>query len=365
VDREEWKAVALVIGTQIGAGVLGLPYAIKGLGFFWGSVAILTGSLLMLLTALFLLEALYQTNPNYHLFDLVEHHFGRPGAIFFWLTLLLAGYGALTAYLDGMSQSLNQLLGLPLLPTGILLWSVLSYVIVRGLRFSSAVEAAAVFLLLLLFGVVVLWALPLVKPYHVPLSPENLKLFFSAVVVSIFAFFAHLVIPEVLKLVRSRERAARVIYNAFAITTAVYVLFSLAVIGVLGENTPEISVFGLVDVFGEYFAPIAYLIPLFTMLTSYVGVGLGLRDMTREFLRKELYTFFAVLVPPALLFLLGVGFFLAVYLGSLALTLAGGIVPSLLAIKLRRKGIIPYRRLVGELSLLFFLLVLLWSLLPL
>ncbi len=362
MGKEYWKAVALVVGTQIGAGVLGLPYAIKGLGFFWGSVSILLAGFLMMLTALFLVEALYRTNPNYHLFELVEHHFGRTGGIVFMFLIVLAVYGALTAYLSGMSESLNRLLGLDTLWTGILLWAVLSYAVVRGLRFSSAVESAAVTLLLILFGVVLLWSIPYITPYHIPLTEAQLDAFFTAFTVSVFAFFAHLIIPEVVKIVRSKETAARVIYHSFIITSLVYVLFSLSVIGVLADSTPEISIFGLVDVFGAVFSPIAYLIPLFTMFTSFLGVALGTTDMLREFLRKRVISASIVLVPPLVAFLLGYRFFGSIVFGSLGLILAGGVVPSLLLIKLKRSRMIPYRVWIAGLSLIVFVFVFLWDL---
>ena len=49
------EASAILIGTQIGAGVLGLPYALKDTGF-GGIVIIIAVGILTLLTALFVLE---------------------------------------------------------------------------------------------------------------------------------------------------------------------------------------------------------------------------------------------------------------------------------------------------------------------
>ena len=365
MDREGWKAVALIVGTQIGAGVLGLPYAIKGLGFFWGATAIFTGGILMLLTALFLLEAFYRTNPHFHLFDLMEYYFGRLGAIIFWILLVVAAYGALSAYLDGMSEALYHLFSVPVLWTGLFLWLLLTFIVLKGLKLSSTVESAAVVLLLLLFLVTILWALPYIHFYHVPLSKAGYDVFFTAMSIAIFAYFMHLIVPEVIRLTKSKRTAAEAIYTAFIITITTYILFSLAVIGVLGKNTPEISVFGLVKVFGSYFAPIAYLIPLFTMFTSFIGVSLGAADMTKEFLRRRDASVFLVVLPPVIFFLLGTSFFSALFIGSVALVLAGGIIPSILAIKMKRSRLLPYRKLVAEIALFIFSLVLLWDLLPL
>ena len=365
MERDVWRAVALLVGAQIGAGVLGLPYAIKDLGFFWGGFTIVLAGVVMMATALFLVEALYSTNPHFHLFDLVEEHFGRLGAVLFLLFLLVSIYGALSAYLDGMGQSINHLTGIDATQASVVLWLLLSAVVVLGLRTTANTEAGAVILLLILFALTVLWAVPYVKPYFHVLTENKLKAFASAFSVAVFAFFVHLTVPEAVRLVKKKKPTVEAVYNAFIITIAVYVLFSLSVIGVLGNKTPQISVFGLVDVFGPYFAIIAYLIPLVTMLTSFVAVGLGAVDMLTEALRLRWLALILVLLPPLIIFLLGLDFFHSILLGSIGLLLAGGIVPSLLVIKMKRGGIIPHRTAVAYASLILFLSVLLWTLISL
>ena len=47
------EASAILIGTQIGAGVLGLPYALREAGPILGVIVIILTGLLTLLTALF------------------------------------------------------------------------------------------------------------------------------------------------------------------------------------------------------------------------------------------------------------------------------------------------------------------------
>ncbi len=361
MEREVWKAVALLVGTQIGAGVLGLPYAIKGLGVFWGGVTILVAGVLMLLTALFLVESLYVTNPRYHLFDLIEHHFGRAGAVVFLILVVLAVYGALSAYLEGMGEALHNLVGGNTVVWGVLLWALLSLVVVAGLRTSANVETAAVALLILLFGLTVLWSIPYLKPYHVPISWERIGDLVTAFSVAVFAYFVHLSLPEAVRLVKDKRSVVDAIYKAFIITAAIYTLFSIAVISVLGENTPEISIFGLVNVFGPFFGLIAYLVPLFAMLTSFIGVGLGTVDMTTEYVGKRWLALLLILLPPLFIFLLGASFFGSILLGSLALVLAGGVVPSLLIIKIKRAKLIPHRVLVAVFTLLVFLFVFLWE----
>ena len=360
--QEKWKTVALLTGTQIGAGVLGLPYAIKGLGFFWGTTAILLASLLTYITALFLVDALYRTNPNYHLFELVEHHYGPIGSYLFTLFILISAYGAMTAYLVGMGESIQYFIHVSAVIDAVVLWALLSYTIYAGIRLSSDVESAGTFLLVLLFLITILWAIPFIKPYHVPISAQNLSLFFTAVSVSIFAFFIHLIIPEAVRSLRNKKEVAEALGITFLISTTIYILYSLAVIGVLGDKTPEISIFGLVPIFGSIFGPIAYLRPLLTMLTSFLGVGLGSMDMLSEFIRKKYISASIVLVPPLLMYLLHVSFFQSLVFGAVGLILAGGIVPSLLVLTMKRRRVVSYRVWLAGLTLFIFTLILIWEL---
>lgn len=330
--------MALIVGTQIGAGVLGLPAAIKHLGFFWGTTTILLAGLLLYLTALYTVDALYRINPNIHLAELVELSLGKRWSTLFTIFLLIASWGALTAYLNGMSEALANYVNGERLVLGVILWMVLTVIVAMGLKVSSEVESAAVFLMIFLFGLTVLWAIPFLKPYHVGIE-KALPYIPQAFGVAVFAFFAHLVIPEVIRIERDKKKVITTVGLGFAITASVYILFSLAAIGVMGENVPDIAVFGLAKVFGHLYAPIAYAIPLLTMLTSFIGIGTGMSDMLIEIIRRRALALGITLFPPVMFFISGLSFHSALVIGSLGLLMAAGIIPALLSIKTR--GITP------------------------
>ncbi len=328
-----FRAVALLVGTQIGAGVLGLPYFIKDLGFLWGSLAILLAGIVMYLTALFLIEALYRTNPRYHLFELVEHYFGNRASVAFLIAMLLSVYGALSAYISGISEvffSDNSYYT----AVGIITWLILSFVVVKGLKFSSNTELAAVISLLILFFSSILLSIPFVKPY-----PGNLdiKWFFLAFLASIFAFYMHLVIPEVIKLLKDKEKVIKAVAVSFEITVLLYIAFSLSVIGVLGKQTPELSIEGIASFLGPPADIILELIAVFAMATSFIGVSVGASDMVREYVRKKHISYIVVLIPPLLSFLLGSTFASSIILGALGLVISSGIMPPLIMLKLDNK----------------------------
>ncbi len=328
-----WEAVFLLVGTQIGAGVLGLPKVVAPLGTVWGSAAILLAGLLTLLTAIFLLEALYQTNPRYHIYDLSRHYLGKWGVLL-TAAIVYSGYGALTAYVAGASAIIAPLLGLPETVVGILFWLALGFVVYRGLKFSGATEEALNFFMLLLFATVIVWALPHSSTYTEPFA---LSPFVKAFSVAVFAFFGHVIIPEIAREFRNRYAAAMVVVTAFTITMLVYLLFSLTVAGVSRLSTTDIATLGIINVVGPYFAPVAYLLPLLTISTSFIGVGLAQTDLLREVVGSRRLSILLALLPPLLLFVLGLRAFVeTIFLSSLGILVASGILPPILLILSRR-----------------------------
>ncbi len=355
-----WEAVFLLVGTQIGAGILGLPKVVAGLGTFWGSAAIFLAGVLTLFTAIFLLEALYQTNPRYHIYDLSRHYLGKIGIIL-TLAVLYSGYGALTAYIGGMAEILESLFGIPAVVGGVAFWIIFGAIVYRGLKLSGVTEEALNLFMLLLLATIVVWVVPHSSTY---VRPFDLSKFFTAFSVAVFAFFGHVVIPEIAREFRNPYKSAAVVVTAFSITLLVYLVFSLSIAGVTKENTTDIATEGLIPILGKYFALVAYTFPVLTISTSFIGVGLGQVDILREMIRNRHVAWILALLPPLLLFVLGFRAFVeTIFLSSLGLLIAGGILPPILFILSRRhhRPIYYIDTRFAYVVLAFFVLVLIHS----
>ena len=122
------EASAILVGTQIGAGVLGLPYALKDEGVLLGVLIVIITGLLTLLTALFVLEVAAQSGGG-SLSKLAEKHLGKAGGILMFLSISVLAYGALIAYIAGSADILSSLFGLNPKIGALLFWLLMSTVI--------------------------------------------------------------------------------------------------------------------------------------------------------------------------------------------------------------------------------------------
>ncbi len=336
-----WEAVFVIIGTQIGAGILALPYVLSHLGFFWGAVVLFVAAFFSVITAVMLVEALYLTNPRYHYFDLATRYLGRWGGVLV-LLLLYSGYTSMLAYVGALGQvfaSAASYYGLTSLSSPLAwsvgLWAVISILAYFGLKRSGGFESILAFFIVLLVLTIFLWSVPHMHPYF---GRVSLGIFATAFSVSIFAFYSHSIIPEVVQGVRNMGKTVWAIVSAFLISFSLYLLFSYAIMGTLGTRVPEIGTLGLTKLLDPELAFIGFLLPMITVLTSFLSVSVAQTDILQEVFRHRLLAWVLALVPVVLLYLLGVsGFVAMITLSSLGMLAASGIIPPLVLLRARKE----------------------------
>ncbi|MFB6224925.1 MAG: aromatic amino acid transport family protein, partial [Candidatus Paceibacteria bacterium] len=149
-SRKFWQASALLAGTTIGSGILGVPYAIAQSGFLVGMAYIIGLGGAMLFLNLLFAHIVGHTKEVHQIPGYVSVYLGK-----FWrwlviITLLGLGYGALTAYTLGAGNTLAELSGSP---QWIMQWSFLilgAAIVGIGVRAVSKLEV------LLIIGITVL-----------------------------------------------------------------------------------------------------------------------------------------------------------------------------------------------------------------
>ena len=358
-----FSAVALLIGTQVGAGVLGLPKVLAPLGFFWGPVALFVAAYLLAMTAVMLVEAIYLTNPRYHYFDLASHYLGSFGIILV-LTILYAGYAALVAYISGLGQVLSSLAGGDPLFWSFIAWAALSAVVFFGLRLSGPAEESLTVFMILLVVTIFLWALPEMQPYT---ARFDFPSFAIAMGVAVFGFFSHTLIPEVVQGFRNMNKTIIAIFFSFSIVFVTYTLFSLSIMGAAGSEITEIGTLVLAENLGNDLSIIAILLPLLTITTSFIGMGTAQRDILQEIVKNRLLAWIFAVLPPLVLYILGYGAFVGmIWLASLGMIVACGILPPILLLyarKEKRRSLTPIPDWFAYTTLTFFAVLLVYSVL--
>lgn len=307
-----FEAVALIVSTTIGAGVLGLPFAVSQVGLFLGTICIIALGLLMMGLNILIGEISASLKHPLQLPGLARKYLGRTGEFFMTSVLSVTLFGVLLVYIIGEGETLSTLFGGSPFVWSLSFFLVSIIMIFLGIR---TVKKAEFFLTLVMLGVIIiilLLSFPHLRFFNIThVDFARLLLPYGVI---LFAFHGTTAVPEAYSLLLRRKAAFRkaILISGF-ITIAVYTLFAFSVVGVTGLETTEIATIGLGNklgpvmfVFGNVFAALA-------MGTSFIMVGLSLRDsMKWDFKLSGRVSNILVAVVPLSAFLLGLRGFIQV-----------------------------------------------------
>ncbi len=306
------EALAILIGTQIGAGILGLPYALKDLGF-WSVPVVVAIGFLTLITAMVVLElsSAYEGN----LSEITRKVLGNLGGVVMFLSVSILIYGAMIAYVASSGELINDLFGIPKSVGSIIFWLVLSYVIFTGIKLSGEVELGLNFVLLAAMVIAIFMVAPKVSLDN--LSHFNPKAIIPSVGVVAFAFVSHMLVPEIRRGLNDEIKTRRVVVWGFVVPMIFYSSFVFFFLGAFGNDVPEIvtTVLSEKGLFGEI---IGVILPLAAIATSYIGVGYAqMRGFEGYFKTNRFLSWILTTLPPLLIYFLGLKSFVkALWLGG-------------------------------------------------
>ena len=102
------EAVATLVGTIIGAGVLAIPYSMKKAGFLTGLLILVVLSIAVLFLFLFVGEIVLRTKGNHQLTGYAEKYLGKTGKalmLFAVIFAILKIFGTFTGFRFFYSQN--------------------------------------------------------------------------------------------------------------------------------------------------------------------------------------------------------------------------------------------------------------------
>lgn len=173
--------------------MLGLPYAASKVGIFLATLILFGIMLLLLSTALIILK-LSADMKGLQMSGMAKRIFGKIGGWAMYLSIFLASFGPLLAYVSGMGSVFANLFGVNELIGAIIFWISASFIIYQ-LEASGKTELIMSFVMLLLFIGIAVMLIPKAK------LENGLYLNFSGILsmtgVAIFALGCHTVIPDV------------------------------------------------------------------------------------------------------------------------------------------------------------------------
>jgi tyrosine-specific transport protein len=289
---------------MIGAGILGIPYVVAKAGFITGLINILVLGVVFLFIHLYLGEVVLRTKGKHQLTSYAEKYTGKIGKYFMFISMVVGIYGAIVAYIMGGGEALASITGLDSLLCSVIFFGILSWLVYVGLKAIEESEAFAMPLVLIIVVLIFAFAVTKLNPAY--LSEFNFSRLLVPYGVVLFAFIGTSAIPEMgEELAKYKKDMKKAIIIGSSIPIIVYLLFALSVVGVLGKATHEIGALGLAAILGEKMAFIGAIFALLTMSTSFLVLGLALKELFwyDYGLRKNTSWLLACFVP-FLLFLL-------------------------------------------------------------
>ncbi|TPH05930.1 tyrosine transporter [Haemophilus haemolyticus] len=370
----------LVAGTMIGAGMLAMPLTSAGIGFGFTLVLLLGLWALLTFSALLFVE-LYQTaESDAGIGTLAEQYFGKAGRIIATAVLIIFLYALIAAYVSGGGSLLKDLLPESFGDkVSILLFTVIfgSFIVI-GTHSVDKINRVLFFVMLAAFAVVLSLMLPEIKFDNLMATPIDNALIISASPVFFTAFGFHGSIPSLNKYLDGNVKALRIsILLGSAITLCAYILWQMSTHGLLTQNEflqilkEDATLNGLVKATlaitgSNIIAGAVKLFSTLALVTSFLGVGLGLLECIEDLLKQSfnisagrislgLMTF----IPPLVFALFyPEGFILALGYAGQMFAFYAVVLPVSLVWKARRAHTnLPYKVWGGNLTLIIVLVL--------
>lgn len=311
------RAVGIMVGSIVGAGVFGLPYAFAQSGAGIGAAWLLGIGAVVLISFLMYAEVVIQTPGTHRLGGYAEQYFGPVWKSVSTVILGAAQLGAMLAYTVLGGRFLLALLG-PVFGGTELVYALLMVAGVaaftwRGTKFASRAEGIVVGILLFLFVLAILASVPSMSAANLLfIHWENAFLPYGVILFSLSGIGA---VPEMKDALGSKELRRLPHAVTFGLFTLVglYLAFSVAVVGVTGADTTPTAFTGLSYVLGPTFQAVSALLGSLTIFSIFAMTSLQLQNALAVDMRvsRPVSWGLAVFVP-ALLYVVGLREFIGI-----------------------------------------------------
>jgi tyrosine-specific transport protein len=280
VDKKVLTGTSILVGTCIGAGVLGIPYVAAQAGFLVAIIYIIIIGLITYLINLYLGEVSLRTKQKHQIVGYAEKYLGKRGKKLMEFATIFGIYAAIIAYMVGIGESISFLLfnntGYSII-FGALFGVFMSWVLWSGRKGLKKYEKIGVGIVLVLLIFIIIFFIPNIEFNNLlGFNSGNIFLPFGVILFALMSFHA---IPEInIVLGRDKKKLKKIISLGTIISIIFYALFTLIVVGYMGIRTPEVATLALGKIF--------VVLGIFTMFTSYLSLGNSLED---DFIFDEHY----------------------------------------------------------------------------
>lgn len=317
--------ILLIVGTSIGGGMLALPVASAGMGFWSSALLLFICWVVMTLGAFFILEVTLYLPPGKNIISMAAATLGKPGLVLAWLSYLLLLYSLLSAYISGGSDVFGGILSLVHLQSRewilaclfTLSFGAIAYM---GIRSVDLLNRGLMFAKLGVYVILVVLFLPFIQTQHYHV--KQLHYSTNSVMIFLTSFGYAIIVPNLREYFQDNIQVLRkVILIGSFIPLVCYLVWNAVIMGVI----PPQGASGLMPLMQSEHATstlaqilssaihnpfISLLFTFFTsicMLTAFLGVSLCLISFLADGLnlpqkgKQGFGLFLLTFLPPFLL----------------------------------------------------------------
>jgi len=333
-DKNYIYAITTLIGTTIGAGIFGLPYAALVAGFIPAAMLLLVLGFITIVINLMYAEVTLRTKKNLRLVGYCEKYIGKRGKALSSFIVLFSLYANILVYIIIGGVFLNSIVspffGGNEFTYGIVVFAIMSILIYMDLKFLEIAELFSVVLIILTILGIILKSIP-----HVNIDnfySYNISESFFPFGVILFAMGALSAIPQMEHVIKKKQKRIKsAVIVGTLIPIVIYLLFMTVVFGATGENTTKDSLRGLFLLMGNGVVLLGNIFAVFAIVSSYLVIGVDLKQTLQlDFHISHKKSWFLSCFIPFVPFLLGLRDFISVV--NIAGSISGGLTGILVVI---------------------------------
>ena len=270
-----YEAVAIIVGANIGSGILGLAYSTRLAGWPILLLWLIVAGVFTTFSMLYVAETALRTKKPLQLPGLAQKYVGKVGSILVFISVCANSIGFMVAYTTGSGNILCTLLGLPNWAGSILFTVPCVLVVWLGLKATGLWEKFISSGMVALLAVIILASFISGKAdvsramyanwtYAVPLMSS-----------AIFCYIAQYAVPELARGMRHTPKKLPVaIMLGMFVTGVLLAIVPLAVISLTGADAvTEVATIAWGQALGTWALYTANIFALCAMMTSYWAVG--------------------------------------------------------------------------------------------
>ena len=271
------EGVAMLVGTNIGIGILSIAHTAKNAGFlplfFW----LVVGGILSVITMLYVAEATLRTKSHLQMTGLSTRYIGGIAKYIMFLSIAVTAIGALIAYEKAAGEYASDIFGISKELGSILFFIPAAGVLWLGLKAIGRGEKQVVTIMFVILCVLIVATFFKENINFGYLAEMHIN--WSAIIpifnTVVFVYSSQYVVPEMARgFAHKPELLPRAIILGTFITFCMLSLVPLSAIIIEGlENVSEVVTISWGKAIGDWAYLIANLFGLFAILTSYWGLG--------------------------------------------------------------------------------------------